>query len=93
MDHGFPPGGMNRGPPPGGDHDRGPEMLAVIWTFTTLALAVVSLKLYTRFRILREPGFDDAFTAVSVVRLETRNLMIEKAISTPPTDFPSSRSW
>lgn len=81
---------MNRGPPSEGDQNRGPQLLAVIWIFTILALVVVSLKLYTRFRILREPGLDDAFTAVSVVRSESRSLMIQ-INNNSLTGFLSSR--
>lgn len=61
---------MNLGPPPpGGDQNKGPTLLAVSWTFTSIAIAVVGLKLYTRFRILREPALDDFFTVLSVVRV------------------------
>ncbi len=55
-------------PPPGGDQNRGPELLAITWTFTALALIVVIVKIYTRFKIVHETGLDDFLIFVSTVR-------------------------
>lgn len=54
-------------PPIGGDQNRGPELIAVTWVFTALAAFVVSLRLFTRVRILKETGLDDIFTVLSLV--------------------------
>ena len=54
-------------PPVGGDHNRGPELIAVTWVFTALAAFVVSLRLFTRVKILKETGLDDIFTVLSLV--------------------------
>lgn len=54
-------------PPPGGDLDRGPELLAVIWTFTSLASIAVLLKIYARLRIIKAEGLDDVFIFFSAV--------------------------
>lgn len=50
-----------------GDQNRGPRLVIVIWLLTSLALIVVSVKIYTRIKIIREPALDDFFTVVSVV--------------------------
>lgn len=54
-------------PPVGGDQNRGPELVAVIWVFTALASFVVSLRLFTRVKILKETALDDVFTILSLV--------------------------
>ena len=56
-------------PPPGGDQNRGPELLAVTWTFTSFAVLVVTLKIYTRVNILRDLALDDFFVFFSLVRV------------------------
>lgn len=50
-----------------GDHNRGPTLVIVIWILTALALIVVSIKVYTRIKIIREPALDDFFTVLAVV--------------------------
>ena len=47
--------------------NRATELLAVLWTFTTLALIVVLVKVYTRFKIIGETGFDDFLILFSMV--------------------------
>ena len=54
-------------PPAGGDQNRGPESVAVTWVFTALASFVVSLKLFTRVKSLKETALDDVFTILSLV--------------------------
>ena len=53
--------------PSGGDQNRGPELVAVIWAFTTLATIIVSLKIFTRVKILQELALDDLFTVFALV--------------------------
>ncbi|KAK9788262.1 putative Integral membrane protein [Seiridium cardinale] len=47
--------------------DRGPELLAITWVFTGLAIIVVALKLFTRQRFLQGLGWDDFFIFLSLV--------------------------
>lgn len=50
-----------------GNQNRGPELLAVIWTFTILALLVVIAKFYTKARVLHKTGVDDALVVLSMI--------------------------
>ena len=52
-----------------GDCNQGPVILAFIWTFTSLALMVFCLRLWTKIRITHNAGLDDAITAFSLVSL------------------------
>lgn len=52
--------------------NRAPELLAVLWTFTTLALVVVLVKVYTRVKIIRETGLDDFLILFSMVNPTSR---------------------
>ena len=54
--------------PVSGDQNRGLTLVIVIWVLTGLALSVVSIKIYTRIKILRDPALDDVFTVLAVVR-------------------------
>lgn len=56
------------------NENRAPELLAVLWAFTTLALVVVLIKFYTRFKIIRETGFDDFLILFSMVNPTLRVL-------------------
>ena len=51
----------------GEDDNRGPELLAVIWVFTVLALVVVVAKFYTKVKILHDLGLDDLFIILSTL--------------------------
>ena len=59
------------------DDNRAPELLAVLWAFTILALIVVLLKICTRLRIIHETGLDDFFVFFSMVRSRTVNVDFE----------------
>lgn len=52
----------------GGD---APKMLAVLWSLTALALVFVTLRLYTRVRVIRAYGLDDYFYNASFVCAST----------------------
>ena len=54
-------------PPTEGDQNRGPELVVVTWVFTALASITVSLKLFTRVKIIKETALDDVFTILSLV--------------------------
>lgn len=60
---------MDVAPPIGGDQNRGPVLLTVIWIITALALMIVGLKIYTKFKIVRDAGIDDFLIFLSMVRL------------------------
>ncbi|KAL8629735.1 hypothetical protein Q9189_004529 [Teloschistes chrysophthalmus] len=56
-----------RQPPPGGDQNKGPVLLGITWAFTAICTVVVSLKIWTRFKIIGQTGMDDAFTILALV--------------------------
>ncbi|KAI1778659.1 hypothetical protein F4818DRAFT_306297 [Hypoxylon cercidicola] len=47
--------------------NRGPELLAIIWVFTVLAVITVGLKLLTRAHMLHALGWDDFFIFFSAI--------------------------
>ena len=50
-----------------GNQNRGPELLAIIWVFTILALLVVITRFYTKIKVLHKTGLDDALVVFSMV--------------------------
>ncbi|OTA55119.1 hypothetical protein K449DRAFT_357701 [Hypoxylon sp. EC38] len=46
--------------------NRGPELLAITWVFTALAVIIVAIKLVTRAHMLHALGWDDFFIFISV---------------------------
>ena len=60
---------------PGGDQNKGPVVETVTWVFTSLALITVFLRLLTRLRITRNPGWDDFWIVLA---------MVGSAMNTPP---------
>ena len=54
-------------PPPGGDYNRGPAILASTWPLTGLAIVAVGGRLYGRIRLTRNAGLDDFFISLSMV--------------------------
>ena len=59
-----PPGPPHEG---GGGEDRAPTILGVFASLTTVSILCVVARLYTRFRLLRAPGADDAVILISIV--------------------------
>lgn len=55
-------------PPPGGDQNRGPVVIAVLSLFFGLSTIIVSLRVVTRIWITRNFGWDDATMALTQVR-------------------------
>jgi hypothetical protein len=53
-------------PPPGGDENQGPAILAAVWTLTGIALLAVAARLFGRFH-LRNFGLDDLYIIISMV--------------------------
>jgi hypothetical protein len=48
--------------------NKGPQVLAIIIIFPCLALIVVSLRLYTRFRIVSNPSYEEFAILIALVR-------------------------
>ncbi|KAL8748001.1 MAG: hypothetical protein Q9190_000213 [Brigantiaea leucoxantha] len=78
--------GVAPGPPPGGDQNEGPTVLAVMWTLTTVALIVFCLRIYGRLLLTRNPGWDDFWMVVAVV-FDT----LYTILSTVAVDFGNGR--
>lgn len=53
-----------------GNQNRGPALLIVIWVLTGLAVIVVSIKIYTRIKIIHAPLLDDIFIVLALVRFQ-----------------------
>jgi len=47
--------------------DKGPKILAVIWTLTTLTLLMVTARIFIRLKMLKNFGIDDYLIVVSMV--------------------------
>ena len=65
-------------------HSTGPSMLAVTWVFTGISTIIVSLKIWTRIKIIGQTGLDDVLTVVALVcalsvilREEIANLLVQ----------------
>jgi len=54
-------------PPPGGDQNRGPVVIAVLSLFFGLSTIIVFLRVVTRICITRNFGWDDATMALTQV--------------------------
>lgn len=50
--------------------DKGPLLVIIIWFFASLALVVVSIKVWTRLKVLRKPGLEDLFVLLAWVSVE-----------------------
>lgn len=48
--------------------DKSSKVLAVIITFPTLALIIVSLRMYTRFEVVHNPSWEDFMIVLALVR-------------------------
>ena len=49
------------------EDDRGPSLLAGTWVLTSMAIAMLGLRLYTRIKITKAPGLDDWTMLVGAV--------------------------
>lgn len=49
------------------DENRGPMTLGVITAMTVVALFCLLARLYTRFRLLKAPGWDDLVLVLTMV--------------------------
>lgn len=62
-------------PPPDGDVNKGPAILAVAWFQFPIALAFVAARMYTRRCLLRNVGWDDWTIVIALVSSpQTRKL-------------------
>ena len=51
--------------------NKGSRVLAIIIIFPTLALIIVSLRMYTRFKIVHNPSWEDFAIFLALVRERT----------------------
>lgn len=59
------------GPPPSAEFlaaSKGPQVLAIIITFPILALIAVTMRLYTRFRLVNSPSYEDFAIFLAMVK-------------------------
>jgi len=61
--------GPDNTPPPDGDVDKGPMVLALVTVSTGLALLTVALRLFVRITVVKSVGWDDHAIVVSAVSL------------------------
>lgn len=52
---------------PSDNRSTGTDIFVVTWLFTGISAVVVVLKVWTRFKIIRQTGLDDAFTVLALV--------------------------
>jgi hypothetical protein len=45
----------------------GGQMMRIIWTLYAITIIVVGIRLYTQWKVARQPGLGDAMMALSVV--------------------------
>lgn len=79
-------------PPPDGDQNNGPVLLGVTWAFTAICTVVVSLKIWTRFKIIGQTGMDDALTILALVRMPLLQRTTMYEADDRLTSFSSSHS-
>jgi hypothetical protein len=53
--------------------DKGPKVLAIIIVFPSLAFITVSLRLYTRFKLVHNPSWEDLAILLALVREQSYN--------------------
>ena len=46
-------------PPPGGDENKGPLILAIMWVECTIAILLVCARTFTRVHLVHNLGLDD----------------------------------
>ena len=66
------------------------QVLAIVITFPTLALATVILRLYTRFFIIKNPSREDACIAIAMVcfHLTSENLKLTSSYRSSQSELP-----
>jgi hypothetical protein len=64
------------------NHDKGPKILAVQWSLTSVTVVVVAARMYIRVFLVRNAGLDDFIILASLVRrwtflhpFQTHNLL------------------
>lgn len=54
--------------PQGGDRDRGGSLMAMFWTEVPIAIIVVAMRIYSRFKI-KATGIDDWVMVITLVSI------------------------
>ncbi|KAK4443032.1 hypothetical protein QBC34DRAFT_214792 [Podospora aff. communis PSN243] len=89
-------------PPPDGDADRGPVLLAVTIVTTMVALIVVALRMFVRVKIVKNVGWDDhtinaaSFLAILVMIFEIISVSYGNGrhmYYLPDASIPQASKW
>lgn len=64
-------------PPPGGDHDRGPDMYGTIIPISILSTSFVLARVYARIKLIQNVGWDD----YTIVLAQVIRILVVKAPS------------
>lgn len=62
-------------PPPEGDQNRGPALLAMFWTETAISIIILGMRMWSRHK-LKNFGIDDWVMGLTVVRFDARHYEI-----------------
>lgn len=82
------------GPAPvGGDQTRAPTIIGVYSVMTSLSIICVAARLYTRFRLTRNPGMDDAVIVLSMVCITSTYLQLLGPVDTFSVSSSSVSFW
>lgn len=75
------------GPPKGGDHEKAPMLRCVLGSHVAVATIVVALRLFTRLRLTRSPGWDDWIMLATFVRCSRWNGLAKFIAPWLPTGY------
>lgn len=75
-------------PPPDGNRSTGTSILIITFLFTGISTIVVSLKIWTRLKIIRQFGADDVLTILALVRA-----LSHTHLHRTETDLPGWKSY
>ena len=64
--------------PTGGHDSRAASLVVVTWTLTGLALIIVGLRIFGRYRLARNAGRDDVFILIAMVSIYVQAKLITR---------------
>jgi len=76
--------------PAGGDINRGPSFLAILWATLAISIIFVFARVYVRLVVIKYHGWDDYWIIASIV--STFNLFLTK-VAMKINSRCESRSW
>ncbi len=59
------------------DHDKGPEILQILWTLGSISIIVVALRIYTKIRQTRRLYWDDGLMVLALVSTDVEKIAVE----------------